>query len=360
MFPPTRYLAWANEFFGKIGFDSASSGIPRASFEEVGLAAPTLDDPTGYQRLRESIAFYNDVPVADVAPAMGTSHAIFLAYAAMLGPDDEIILENPVYEPLVRNATGLGARIRFFERSAATGYAVDPVKVAARVTPRTRAIVVTNLHNPTGVRIDDETLRELARIAEARGAYLLVDEVYAPFDDLPDDGVFRTSARKLGANVVTIGSLTKCYGLGMHRVGWVLGPPEVQVGIRDASLATFGHMPLSHACIGACLLSNIGRFSKRAKPLFAGKRELAERWVRSFPNATWSAPRSGLFGFVTLEGRDDLRPDIERLARENDVLVGPGTFFGIPNGFRLSWANLPTPRFEEGLDRLTPLIRGIL
>ena len=107
--------------------------------------------------------------------------------------------------------------VRTYERRADEGFRVDPERVAAAVTPRTRLIVVTNLHNPSGVRTPDATLLELAKIAEARGAYLLVDEVYAPFDDLPEDGVFRTSARKLGPNVLAVSSLTKCYGLAPRR-----------------------------------------------------------------------------------------------------------------------------------------------
>ena len=162
----------------------------------------------------------------------------------MLSPGDEVLVEHPGYEPLTRAAEGLGAVVRTFERRAEEGFRVVPERVAAAVTPRTRVIVVTNLHNPSGVRTPDATLRELAQIAEARGAYLLVDEVYAPFDELPEDGVFRTSARKLAPNVVAVSSLTKCYGLGMHRIGWVLGPSEIVERAEAAMIATCGHLPL--------------------------------------------------------------------------------------------------------------------
>src|SRR6185369_16575031 len=104
-------------------------------------------------------------------------------------------------------------------------------------------------------------LRELAAIAAARSAYLIVDEVYAPFDGLAHDGVFQGSARKLASNVVTVGSLTKCYGLGMYRIGWVLGPEEVIDGTTGAAVATVGHAPLSHASYGAAALGVIGQLS---------------------------------------------------------------------------------------------------
>lgn len=357
MFAPVRYIQWALEHYGKVELDLASSGIPHAAWSELGVPEPSLDDMASYARLREALAVYNDVPASEVVPALGTSHAIFLAYAAMLSPGDEVLVEAPGYEPLTRTAAGLGAVVRTYERPAENGFDVSSERVAAAITPRTRVIVVTNLHNPSGVRTPDATLLELAKIAEARGAYLLVDEVYAPFDELADDGVFRKSARKLAPNVVAVSSLTKCYGLGMHRIGWVLGPPEIVAGAETATIATCGHLPLSHAARGAAAVANIAKLSTRAKAMLAGKREIAAQWARTIPNATWSAPTSGLFGLMTLADPVDLRPRIESWVKEHGVLVGAGSFFGVPNGFRLSWATLPRDRFEEGLAKLSALLR---
>ena len=278
MFGETRYIAWALRRYGNVKYDLATSGIPLAK----GLvSAPEIDDQEAYGRLLESIAKYNERPVEEVVPALGTTQGVFLAYAAMLSPGDEVLVEHPGYEPLTRTAEGLGATVRTFERREENGFAIDPAEVAARVTPRTRAIVVTTLHNPTGARVPDETLRELAAIAEARGAYLLVDEVYAAFDDLAPDGVFRRSARKLGSNVVCVSSLTKCYGLGMYRIGWVLGPPEIVAGVKAASIATFGHLPLAHAALGVQAFAKLGELTARSRSLYLGKREIAAEWVAS-------------------------------------------------------------------------------
>jgi aspartate/methionine/tyrosine aminotransferase len=357
MFAPVRYIEWATRFYGKVPFDLATSGIPYASWSDLGATEPPLDELSAYPRFREALARYNDVASAEVVPALGTSHAVFLAYAAMLSPGDEVLLEHPGYEPLTRTAEGLGAVIRTYERRADEGFAVVPQRVAAAITPRTRVIVVTNLHNPSGVRVPDVTLRELAAIAEARGAYLLVDEVYAPFDELPEDGVFRTSARKLAPNVVAVASLTKCYGLGMHRIGWLLGPSEIVERAETAIVATAGHLPLAHAARGAVATANVGALAKRARAILAGKRDIAAQWATTLPGARWSAPTSGLFGLVTLEGAGDLLPRIESWANDHGVLVGAGSFFGVPNGFRLSWATLPRDKFEEGLAKLATLIR---
>jgi aspartate/methionine/tyrosine aminotransferase len=361
MFGKTRYIAWALEQYSAAKYDLASSGTPLVKEAELDPLAfrdgerISLDDAHAYEGFREAIAVHNDVTTAEVMPAIGTTHALFLAYAALLSPGDEILVEAPGYEPLTRVAEGLGATVRTFPRFESDGFRVRPEHVAAAVTPRTRAIVVTTLHNPTGIRVDDATLREVAAVAAARGAYLIVDEVYAPFDDLPVDGIFRRSARKLAPNVVAVSSLTKTLGLGMYRIGWLLGPPEVVEQAYHAFIGTVVHLPLAHACFGIAALGQAGRLAVRARTLLGQKREIAERWVKTLPNARWSAPSEGLFGLLTLPGRGDLLPKIEACAKTTGVLAAAGTFFGLPESMRLSWARCDESAFTEALDRLTTI-----
>ena len=355
MFSPTAYFAWSGQFYGKVPYDLASSGIPVVRWSDVSADPVAIDAPDAWSALRDANARYNDVPVAEVCPAMGTSHAIFLAYAGALSPGDELLVEHPTYEPLVRAAEGLGITVRTFPRRAEVGFALEPDRIAAMLGPRTRAVVVTSLQNPTGVRADDAALREIAAMLEARDGLLVVDEVYAPFDELPTDGVFAKSARKLAANVVAIGSLTKCYGLGMHRFGWVLGPPAFIARAHDAMVATIGHTPLPWAAHGVVAFREIPKLAARATALFAGKRAIVERWVATVPGASWSAPTGGLFGMVTLAGAGDLRVRIEELARNHGVLVGAGTFFGAPESYRLSWALPDVAGLEHGLLHLATL-----
>lgn len=341
MFGKTRYLEWAWRFYGSAKLDLASSGIPDA---DVTLPTPpNLHDREGVAKLTQAIATYNNRPVAEVVPCLGTSQGIFLAYTATCSPGDEILVEAPGYEPLSRTAEGIGAVVRTFDRPEKEGFRVLAERVAAAVTPRTRLISVTTLHNPSGVRIDDATLIELAQIADARGAYLLVDEVYAPFDDL----IPGRTARALAPNIIAISSLTKCYGLGNARVGWLLGPSEIVENAKAAVLATCGHFPLSYANVGVGAFAELPALAARAKVGLTEKRALAEGFARSV--GRWSEPREGLFGFCGLEGRGDLRPAIEKVVTEHGVLVAAGTFFGAPEGFRLSWARTDASRFAEGL-----------
>jgi aspartate/methionine/tyrosine aminotransferase len=358
MFRPTQYLRWARRFYGKVPFDLATSGMTTVTAEDLGAPATSVDDPSGWERFRAAIARHNDVPVDEAIAALGTTHALWLAYATLVSPGDDVLVESPGYEPLERIAEGIGARVVRFERAAADRWALDPARVARAITPRTRVVVVTNLHNPTGVRATDDALREIARIAESRGAFLLVDEVYAPFDDFVDTaGVFGGSARKLGGNVVAVSSLTKCYGLGPDRFGWMLAPPDVIERAEDTITASAGMLPLSHAHFGAHALSRIVVLAARARALLGDKRATVERWVASRPDLEWSAPDAGLFGFATSKRSGDLTTLIERAALDKGVLVAAGSFFGVPNGFRLAWS-MPKERLDDALARLGESLPG--
>ena len=352
MFAPTRYLLWARRFYGNVRLDLATSGMPTVPLTELGVPdASTLSDPAGWTAAREAIAAYHDVPTNEATLALGTTHAIWLAYAALTSPGDEILVEQPGYEPLVRIAEGMGLRVTHFERPASERFVLDPDRVARACTPRTRVVVVTNLHNPGGVRAPDDVLRAIAAALAARGTTLLVDEVYAPSDALVDArGVFRGSARKLGPNVVAIGSLTKCYGLGPQRIGWLLGAPDVVARADDAITASCGILPLETTHIAVHAFGRIGDLAARARTVLAGKREHVAAWMTRH-GLSWSAPTEGLYGFATVPGAGDLTAAIERAAAEREVLVAPGSFFGIPGGFRIAWSR-PLPELDEGLSRL--------
>jgi aspartate/methionine/tyrosine aminotransferase len=355
MFRPTQYLRWARRFYGRVPFDLASSGMTRVLESELGPLRD-LDDPHGWEALRGAIARYNDVPKDEAIAALGTTHALWVAYATLLSPGDDALVESPGYEPLERIAEGVGARVIRFERTAADGWALDPSRVARAITPRTRAVVVTNLHNPTGVRASDSALRDIARIAEARGAHLIVDEVYAPFDALVDaSGVFRGSARRLAGNVVVVSSLTKCYGLGDDRFGWVLGPSDVIERAADTITASCGSLPLSHAHRGVRAFERIVPLAERARALLGKKRDTVAKWIATRPELTWSAPTDGLFGLAMSTRAGDLTTIIEQGTTSHGVLVAAGSFFGVPNGFRLSWS-IAENELGEALSRLAEIL----
>jgi aspartate/methionine/tyrosine aminotransferase len=346
------YLAWASQRYGRVRFDLATSGMSAAPASLMGGLDPgALSDPGSWTALRSAIALYNDVSPDEAVAALGTTHAVWLACAALTHPGDEVLVETPGYEPLARIAESVGATVAPLGRPAGSGFALDPERIARAMSPRTRVVVVTDPHNPSGLRAPADTLRAAADIVARRGAHLLVDEVYAPFDTFVDGrGIFPSSARKLAPNVIAAGSLGKSYGLGAARVGWMLGPPDVVRLAEDVVLTTAGALPIAHAAAGIRAFGRIGALAERARRELGAKRERVASWAAAL-GLPWSGPSTGLFGFARLPGSGDLTTFVERMAREREVLVAPGAFFGEPEGIRIAWS-VPAEALDEGLARL--------
>ena len=167
-------------------YNLATSGIMSYPLSELPVRIEDLEingpnvhgDRYGYFPLQERLARYNDVSPDCVVTSAGTSMSNHLAMAATFDPGDEVLIEHPTYELLESTALFLGADLRRFERRFEDGFRIDPAEVERNITPRTRSIILTNLHNPSGAYADEATIRAVGEIAQAHGARVLVDEVY--------------------------------------------------------------------------------------------------------------------------------------------------------------------------------------
>jgi aspartate/methionine/tyrosine aminotransferase len=356
MLPPLEYLAWAIENYGQVKLDLASSGLTTIAAESIGDPAQLLADAGDARapfRWIQAIARRFDVDVAHAVPALGTTHGLWASYAAVLSPGDDVVVETPVYEPLVRLAQGLGARVVPFSRDLARGAAIDPAVVERAMTAKTKLVVVSNLHNPTGAYVDDATLAEVAKVAAKRSAWLLVDEVYRDLVDFDADR--GRTAFRLGPNVLATASLTKVYGLGFLRAGWVLAPKEVARAIFDATLHSAGGTSWALASMSARALSDIATTpagSGAARPHDDELAARVEAFVRARPHLSFRRHRGSIFGFVEDSRGLDLRATIERGVRDEQVIVAPGVFFGAPAGFRIRYGAMPLATLDVGLARL--------
>ncbi len=365
MLPRVDYLSWAIETFPHAKWDLATSGLPSISSADLGVPA-SLSDPTALRGFVKRVAARYGVPEGEVVPALGTSGAVWTAAASVLpaaaaggrSPDAsaaaggrspdvfEVVVEAPTYEPLLRVIEGLGAVVRRVERPANEGFRLDPARVAAALTDRTKLVVVASPHNPSGLVTPDEDLAAIASACAQRGAYLLVDEVYR---ELVAPG---TTARTLADNVIAVSSLTKCFGVGWARAGWALLPTELREAARAAEMHATGTLPTTCGAIGAHALDRLAELDARAQALSAGKRPIVDAFLAKHPELTWTPPPPrALFGLVRAPGID-VAAGLTRAAQEHGLIAVPGSFFGVDDGFRLSWASLSPDRLAQALELL--------
>jgi aspartate/methionine/tyrosine aminotransferase len=345
----SAYLEWA-KLRSSAKFNLATSGLDGFPLAKLPVKIEDLEisigGSYGYPPLQERLARRNDVSPDCIVAANGTSMANHLAMAAFVEPGDEVLIEQPAYDPLLRVAEYLGATIRRFPRRLEDGFVLDPREVERHLTPRTRLVVVTNLHNPSGARTPDSRLRLIGDIAQSRNAHVLVDEVYleACFDPQA------RSAFHLGSNFIVTSSLTKAFGLSGLRCGWIIAPKPLAERIWRIN-DLFGVIPAHVAeLLSVIALDNLQEIEKYARTRLETNRPILQQFLASRRDLFAIPAEQGTTAFPQLaSGHVD---SLCQLLRDKyDTSVVPGRFFEMPNHFRIGIGG-KTDLLEEGLKRL--------
>jgi aspartate/methionine/tyrosine aminotransferase len=281
----------------------------------------------------------------------GASLANWVACAAALdgaGAGAEVIVERPTYEPLLRIPQSMGGRIRRLDRRFGEGWAVDPDRLAALVTRRTRLAIVSNLHNPSGARIEPAALREMARVLARVGAYLVVDEVYLECLF----GARTESSVHAGPNVIATNSLTKAYGLDGLRAGWILGPRRIiaRAGTINDLFGVNGVAAGDRMTLAA--LRNIAAIGGRAHAILGPNLERVKRYLAREHRLRAHVPPGGNVLFARLPAGIDSGRFARHLLRRYGTLVVPGRFFESPRFVRISFG-CSSASLARGLASLT-------
>lgn len=346
------YMHWAKTR-SSARFNLAISGLSNLRFDDLGLEIEeiqalelTRGGGYGYQPLQEALSARLGVDVDSIVAATGTSLANHLAMAALVEPGDEVLIERPTYEPLLALADYLGAEVKRFERRFADGFQIFPDEIERNISSRTRLIVITNLHNPTGMLADEATLRQVANLAKSVKARVLIDEVYleALFDERPQ------TALQLGSEFIVTSSLTKAFGLSGLRCGWIIAEPDLARRIWRLN-DLFGVMA-AHPSeqLSVLALKQLDRIGSLALTLLDKNRALVNQFLDTRDDLEAVRPEHGTIVFPRLNrGNAEKLIDLLRVKYETSVV--PGSFFEMPAHFRLGFAG-DTETLCGGLERL--------
>ncbi len=354
----SAYMEWAKTR-SHARYNLATSGLLNFLFKEFPLQLENLELTApggyGYEPLIQRLARHTGVPEECVVTATGTSMANHLAMAAVLDPGDEVLLELPVYGPVLDVAEYLGARVKRISRRFENNFAIDLAELAKSITQDTRLIALTNLHNPSGALIPAETLRAVGEIAQRARTYVLVDEVYlemlfgrsAPFC-FPIGGALAHG----GDNpFIVTSSLTKVYGLSGLRCGWILASPSLAKRmwlLNDLFAASPVH---SAERMSVMALDHLELFRERARTLLAANRALLDTFLDSRSDLECFRPPAGTVVFPRL-AHGDPQAFFKLLREKYETTVVPGEFFEMPRHFRLGIGG-DTPELQAGLERLS-------
>jgi capreomycidine synthase len=365
--PPARLEEWMRQYYFAVDVDIGSSGVADYSFAELrallGLDMEALDavvfhdsQTLGGDAVRAALARrWTGGDPERVMVTHGSTEANFLVMNALLSPGDEVVVLDPIYPQLRAVAESAGCRIRPWPLRPERGWCPDLDELDALVGPRTRMVVVNFPHNPTGATLTPGEQDALIERCARYGTYLVWDAAFADLtftaQPLPDPAARYERA-------VSMGTLSKAYGLPGLRVGWCLAGPEVlgrMVHLRD--YLTLHLSPLVEL-LAAGVIDRADRILAEKRALLRRNLARVEAWIAEQDGAvTWTPPAGGACGFPRFHEVPDIEAFCHCLARERRVLLVPGTCFGVSGHARLGFGGC-APALDEGLARLAEALRA--
>lgn len=298
---------------------------------------------------------------ADVLITAGAAEANYLALRQLLRAGDEIVVERPGWPQAEVLAEAVGARVIHVQRDEADGWRLPLGRLAEAITPRTRMVFLTNPNNPTGDVLDTSELEQIVQLADAVGAWLLIDEVYA---GLEWDGPRAPSVAGMYARGITTGSVSKALGLQGLRTGWMICRDAGM--IRDAVILRENSSEIMN--IMGEVIAEIALRPERYDTAISKARrdgqahlETLDTWVAKQNGLSWTRPRAGLIGLGRLPRGFDSDAFVQfMLADPYRTFVLPGSAYGQPRHIRLGVGGGPTVQLGKGLDRLSQGLNAYL
>ncbi|CAN5546673.1 pyridoxal phosphate-dependent aminotransferase [soil metagenome] len=353
---------------GVFGFDA-----PDAIVRDVIAALPdahSYSDSRGILSARRAVASryeevpgFPDVDVADIYLGNGVSELIIMTMQALLDDGDEVLVPAPDY-PLWTAAVSLaGGTAVHYLSDETQAWAPDLADIEAKITPRTKALVVINPNNPTGAVYSPEVLAGLAELAREHSLLLLADEIY---DRVLYDDAEHTSIATLAPDLLclTYNGLSKTYRVAGYRSGWLVitGPKAHAAGFLEgiqllASSRLCPNVPAQHAIQAA--LSGHQSIEELILPggRLLEQRDAAVTGLNAIPGVSCVEPKGALYVFPRLdpevhEIHDDAQLVLDLLLQEK-ILVVQGTGFNWPDHDHLRIVTLPSAHdLTDAIERL--------
>ena len=309
-------------------------------------------EPQGSPSLRREICrLYESVRPEQVLVLAGAEEAIFLFMSAVLAAGDHVIVHWPCYQSLAEVALTIGCEVTRWEARELDGWRLDPDDLRRSIRSNTRAIVINTPHNPTGYLMAKDAFRRVSDIAREHGIILFSDEVYRESEH--DEADRLPAACDLGEAGVSLGVMSKTYGLPGLRIGWI-ATRNAKVYARMAELRDYTTICNSAPSefLAELALRHRAVLARRNLGIIRRNLELLDQFFdRHGDLFVWRRPKAGPIAFPRLL-RGDVDSFCHALAEKAGVLLLPGTVYGDDgNHFRVGFGREGLPEALDQLER---------
>ena len=308
-------------------------------------------EAAGAPVLRREIArIYSTVDAGQVLVHTGAEEAILLFMQAALRPGDHLIVHWPCYQSLFEVARGLGCDVTFWKAREENGWGLDLNELKTLLRPATRVVVVNTPHNPTGYLMSAADQARLIETVRTHDLILFSDEVYRESEY--DPACRLPAACDLDERSVSLGVLSKTYGLPGLRIGWI-ATRNRDLYRRMATLKDYTTICNSAPSefLGALALRQREVLAARSQAIIQNNLALLDDFfARHARRFSWIRPQAGPIAFPRLE-QEDAAAFCHRLVCEAGILLLPGTVYDYPgNHFRIGFGRRNLPEALTALD----------
>jgi aspartate/methionine/tyrosine aminotransferase len=304
----------------------------------------------GSLELREAISgLYEHIQPEDVLSLAAAEEGIFLAYHALLGPGDHVVVEAPCYGSALTVARSTGAEVSLWRRRHEDGWAYDLDELSELLRPNTKLIYLNGPHNPTGSLISAADFARLIGLLRERSIVLFSDEVYRGLEH--DPALRLPAACDAYERAISLNTVSKAHGLPGLRIGWLASRDrDLLSRISDLKLYTTICSSAPSELLVALALRHHDELVAASRERVLANLELIDSFLERHEDLLdWVRPVAGPIGFPRVLDERDVRAWCERTAGEAGVLLLPGTVYDEPSHIRVGFGRA---RLPEAIARL--------
>jgi aspartate/methionine/tyrosine aminotransferase len=298
----------------------------------------------GAPALRRVIAeIYRGIEPKDALVVAAAEEAIFVLYHALISPGDHVIVETPCYESALEVARSTGAQVSEWRRCYENGWAHDLAALEKLLQPNTKIIYINTPHNPTGLLMPAGIFQQVMKLAARLGIIVLCDEVYRELEHDPASRL--PAACEIYERAVSLGSMSKTYGLPGLRLGWlVCKDAEILERCLEFRYYTTICNSAPSEFLTALALRHREVLIRRNREIVLRNLPLLDAFLRQRSNLfEWVKPNASTIGFMLYKPGRDVLSFCDEVVQNAGVLLLPGTVYDQPRHFRVGYGRKNMP-----------------
>lgn len=344
---------------GRPDFDTPEY-IKKAAVQALAEGKVHYTSNFGLMELRQAIAEKLnrennvDYKATEVLVTVGLSEAVFAVLATILNEGDEILVPDPVWLNYINVPNLLGAKAVTYGLKEETGFQLDLDEIRAKITDKTRAVVIVTPNNPTGGVLAEDTLNELAAIVKENDLMVISDEVY---ERLIYDGAKHISIASLPGmkeHTFTMNGMSKAYAMDGWRLGYVAAPEEYILTMNKFHQHNTTCAPNFVQVAAIAALTQEGDEVNEMVKEYKRRRDYAVQAINEIDGLSCQCPKGSFYIFINCKSLGMKSAEVAAyLLEEAKIALVPGDVFG-PGGegyIRMSFAN-SYENVVEGCKRL--------